>query len=165
MVKHHRKQRGGFDFKALLSKGLDMAKKVRDSGFISKGLNLAQGVASALGKDGIADKLGTAQGFASSVGAGRRRKRKIGAKKLHSYPIKSRVMRNELCQMDGVNQLYGSTGTGRRGHMHGGAWYDDLLWSGIKSVGSAVLPIAAQMAPMLMGSGHSRRGGSLNLAL
>ena len=59
--------------------------------------------------------------------------------------------------MDGANQLYGS---GR--HMRGGAWYNDL-WDGIKSVGSQVLPIALQMAPMLMkGMGHN--GGALNLA-
>ena len=148
MVKHHRKSHmsGGLDWKALLSKGLSVAKQVKDSGLISKGLNLAQGVASALGKDGIADKLGTAQGFASSVGAGRKRKRNVGVKKLRSYPAKSRVMRDEVCQMDGANQLYGSTGAGRKGRMHGGAWYDDL-WSGVKTVASTALPIAMQMAP------------------
>ena len=62
------------------------AKKVKDSGLISKALAAASGVASALEKQGFADKLGTAQRFAESVGAVRRQKRKSAApKKLRSY--------------------------------------------------------------------------------
>jgi hypothetical protein len=82
---------------------------------------------------------------------------RLHQKKLRSYAARGPTMRAEVAQMNGTNQLSGTTGAGRK-HMHGGAWYDDL-WSGVKSVGSAVLPIAAEIAPMLL-----RRGGALQLA-
>ena len=150
-------QRGGFDFKGLLSKGLSIAKKVKDSGLISKGLNIASSIAKAVGKDGIADKLSTAHGFADSVGAGRRRK-KAYKKKMHNFPTRGPTMRSEVSQMNGANQLYG---TGRKGRMHGGAWYDDL-WSGVQTVAKTALPIAMEVLPHLMGG--RRRGGALALA-
>lgn len=164
--RHHKKMHGGLDFKSLFKKGLDIAKKVKDSGLISKGLNAASGIASAFGKNDIADKLGTAQGFAEAVGAGRKRKsyhikapKKFDGRKLTNYKAKSPTIRAEISQMDGSNM----EPSGRIRKMHGGAWYDDL-WSGIKTVASTALPIALQAAPMLMGAGRHHRGGALNLA-
>ncbi len=159
----HRKQHGGLDWGKLLSKGLEIGKKVKDSGLISKGLNAASSIASALGKNDLAGKLGTAQGYAEAAGAGRKRKKKAGPKKVKRFAMKSPMQRAEVIQMDGANQESGTTGTGRkhRKRQQGGAWYDDL-WGGIKSVASTALPIALQMAPMLMGAG--RRGSGLNQA-
>ena len=79
---------------------------MKDSGVIGNALGVAKGIASALGKENIANKLGTAHDFAQSVGAGRKRKRarKSAApkgRKLTKVAMKSRTQRAEVAHMDG----------------------------------------------------------------
>ena len=155
--KHHKRHYRGKGFFDTLKKGF---KFIKDTGLASKGLNLASGIAGALGKKGIADTLASGAQTAESFGAGRRRRKKRTSK-LVRYTTKSPTLRAEVMDMDNNNRLAG-TGRRHRRRMHGGNFFDDLL-GGIKSVAETALPIAMRVAPML-GLGHHRKGGALALA-
>ena len=111
--KHHKRHYRGKGFFDTLKKGFNF---IKDTGLASKGLNLASGIAGALGKKGIADTLASGAQTAESFGAGRRRRRKRTSK-LVRYTTKSPTLRAEVMDMDNNNRLAG-TGRRHRRRMH-----------------------------------------------
>ena len=135
-----------------LKKGYDF---VRENALVSKGLSQAGKIANAMGKSGIADKLGEYESNVKSYGYGRRRRQ--GGRGLFDFLNNIPIVGSMASGM-----LNGLTG-GRRRRLHGrgdeeqhGEGMFDMLGN-LRSL----IPIASS----LMGGRHRKHhGGGLNMA-
>jgi hypothetical protein len=135
-----------------LKKGYDF---VRDNALVSKGLSQANKIASAMGKDGIADKLGEFESNVKSYGFGRRRRQ--GGRGLFDFLNNIPIVGSMASGM-----LNGLTG-GRRRRLHGrgdieqhGEGMFDILGN-LRSL----IPIASSL---MGGRRRKHHGGGLNMA-
>ena len=159
-VRKHRKHhdQSGEGFMDFLKKAVDVGKKIKDSGVISKGLDLGSKVAGMAGKSSIANALGNASSTADAFGAGRLGRRIHFPKKSVAHPRLHPKKPKKVATVNNVRSIRMTKKAivAPKEHMQG---------EGISDVVTGLAPLVGPLLGMFgLGRHRQHRGGALNLA-